>query len=266
MSAASLATSVPAMPMAIPMDACLRAGASFTPSPVIAGTSPHDRRSLTRSCLSRGSVREKTREPPPCMMSLARCSSVMDPWKNSAPVKDLPLTLSPSSKMPTSRAMASAVILLSPVIMMTRMPASWQRWMAERTSGRGGSLIPVRPTKVRPDSTVAYSSMFRSCDGRSSLAGMPFLMAIPSTRRGRTDMSVIRSAMFSRSFAERAWTDPSDRMTLVHRSSSNSAAPFTNRTRSPEALFLQRTDMDLRSRLNSRVASFSNLDWISEEK
>jgi hypothetical protein len=33
MSLASLLTSVPVMPMAIPMSACLRAGASLTPSP-----------------------------------------------------------------------------------------------------------------------------------------------------------------------------------------------------------------------------------------
>ncbi len=38
MSAASLATSVPSLPMATPMSACLRAGASFTPSPVMATT------------------------------------------------------------------------------------------------------------------------------------------------------------------------------------------------------------------------------------
>ena len=39
-SAASLATSVPAMPMAMPMSAVFRAGASFTPSPVTATISP----------------------------------------------------------------------------------------------------------------------------------------------------------------------------------------------------------------------------------
>ena len=40
MSAASLATSVPAIPIAIPMCALLSAGASFTPSPVAATTCP----------------------------------------------------------------------------------------------------------------------------------------------------------------------------------------------------------------------------------
>ena len=40
MSAASLATSVPLMPMAMPMSAFFSAGASFTPSPVMATTCP----------------------------------------------------------------------------------------------------------------------------------------------------------------------------------------------------------------------------------
>ena len=41
MSAASRATSVPALPIAMPMSAALSAGASLTPSPVIATTSLH---------------------------------------------------------------------------------------------------------------------------------------------------------------------------------------------------------------------------------
>mmetsp|Transcript_8199 Transcript_8199/g.20311 ORF Transcript_8199/g.20311 Transcript_8199/m.20311 type:complete len:287 (-) Transcript_8199:1623-2483(-) len=266
MSAASLATSVPEIPMAIPIEACLRAGASLTPSPVMAGTSPHDRRIFTSNCLSRGSVREKTREPPPCMIKRARSSSLMDPWKNSAPVNDFPATLSPSSKIPTSRAMASAVVLLSPVIIMTRTPAFWQHLMADRTSGRGGSLIPVNPTKVSPDSTPAYSSRFNSWEGSSSLGGMLVLMAIPSTRRGRLDMSVMRAVKASRSVADIVLTDPSGRMRLVHRSNKSSAAPLTSSTRSPVALFLHNTDMDLRSRLNSRVASLSKEPWINLPK
>ena len=40
MSAASRETSVPVIPIAMPMSAALRAGASLTPSPVIATTSP----------------------------------------------------------------------------------------------------------------------------------------------------------------------------------------------------------------------------------
>mmetsp|Transcript_21684 Transcript_21684/g.43514 ORF Transcript_21684/g.43514 Transcript_21684/m.43514 type:complete len:209 (-) Transcript_21684:116-742(-) len=187
-SEASFATSVPEIPMAIPIEACLSAGASLTPSPVMAGTSPQDRRSLTRSCLSRGSVRENTRDPPPCMIRCLRFSSLIDPWKNSAPVKERPVISSPSPKIPTSLAIASAVVLLSPVIIMTRIPAAWHRPMAERTSGRGGSLMPANPTNVKSLSTLMYSSRFNSWEGSWETAGMPVLTAIPRVRRGRLDM------------------------------------------------------------------------------
>ena len=40
MSAASLVTSVPVLPIAMPIVASFSAGASFTPSPVIATTAP----------------------------------------------------------------------------------------------------------------------------------------------------------------------------------------------------------------------------------
>jgi len=52
MSLASLATSVPVIPMATPMSASFRAGASFTPSPVIATMWPISRRRRTISCAS----------------------------------------------------------------------------------------------------------------------------------------------------------------------------------------------------------------------
>ena len=47
MSAASLATSVPVMPIATPMSAAFSAGESLTPSPVMAATSP----TLLKDCM-----------------------------------------------------------------------------------------------------------------------------------------------------------------------------------------------------------------------
>jgi hypothetical protein len=47
-----LATSVPAIPMANPTSAFLRAGASFVPSPVTATTSPLSFNPVTRAYLS----------------------------------------------------------------------------------------------------------------------------------------------------------------------------------------------------------------------
>jgi len=52
--------------------------------------------------------------------------------------------------MPILRQIASAVALLSPVIIITRIPASRQSWIAWYTSVRGGSSIPTMPTNVIP--------------------------------------------------------------------------------------------------------------------
>ncbi len=59
-TAASLETSVPVMPIATPMSAVLRAGASFTPSPVMATMWPLRRRISTRRTLSSGATRAMT--------------------------------------------------------------------------------------------------------------------------------------------------------------------------------------------------------------
>ena len=76
------------------------------------------------------------------------------------PRKLLRLTSSLGSKIPTSHAMASAVALLSPVIMNTRMPASRHFRMLPRTSTRAGSLMPHTPNSVR--SLSSASKLFRS--------------------------------------------------------------------------------------------------------
>ena len=60
MSAAPLATSVPAIPIATPMSACFNAGASLTPSPVMATTLPGSCRALTRRSFCSGATRAKT--------------------------------------------------------------------------------------------------------------------------------------------------------------------------------------------------------------
>ena len=60
MSAVSRATSVPLMPIAMPMSARFRAGASFTPSPVIPTTCPLARSASTIRTLCCGDTRAKT--------------------------------------------------------------------------------------------------------------------------------------------------------------------------------------------------------------
>ena len=57
MEAASLLTSVPVIPMATPMSAFLRAGASFTPSPVIETMRPLRCQASTMRILFSGETR-----------------------------------------------------------------------------------------------------------------------------------------------------------------------------------------------------------------
>ena len=63
MSEASLETSVPIIPIATPTSAFLRAGASFTPSPVIAITAPDFLRTDAMRSFCSGVMRAKTEAP-----------------------------------------------------------------------------------------------------------------------------------------------------------------------------------------------------------
>ncbi len=101
-SAVSLVTSVPVMPIATPICAAWSAGASFTPSPVIATTWPCCCNLSTMRCLCSGATRAKTET-----LSSAASNSSSLRCATSPPVIASP----PSSKMPTSRAMAAPVIL-----------------------------------------------------------------------------------------------------------------------------------------------------------
>ena len=148
MWAAPLATSVPDFPMAQPMSAAFRAGASFTPSPVMATTCPRFCQARTIRSLCSGVTRAKTENFP---MS---CSSMSWGMKSSSP----PVTASsPSRQMSSCFAMARAVERWSPVIITGRMPARRQRATAFAASGRGGSIMPNRPRKVSSRSVCSGS-------------------------------------------------------------------------------------------------------------
>ena len=79
--AASLAASVPLRPIAMPISACFNDGASLTPSPVIATTSPLACKARTMRSLCSGLVRAKT---------LTSCANLRSPSSDtpssSAPV------------------------------------------------------------------------------------------------------------------------------------------------------------------------------------
>ena len=100
MSAACLETSVPVMPMATPISANLSAGASFTPSPVIATIAPSCRRAFTTRSLCSGLTRAYTDTS-----RTVRRNASSDIFSIS-----LPATTRLSVEIPSSVAMTAAVI------------------------------------------------------------------------------------------------------------------------------------------------------------
>ena len=108
---AFFATCVP-VPMAIPMSAALIAGASLTPSPVMATTSPFLRRVSTINTLWSGATRPTT---PMLSMRSSRSDSLIA-------ASSEPRMASPG--IPNCLATAAPVTTSSPVTMRTRMLAS----------------------------------------------------------------------------------------------------------------------------------------------
>ena len=194
-SAASRATSVPDFPIATPMFASCSAGASFTPSPVIATTWPRRRSATAMRSLSSGETRATT---------TPSWSTISPSAWSSAGRSALVRTGSPSRRSPTSVAMAAAVSGWSPVIMARRTWARRQASTASCTSGRGGSSMPTRPSRVSPCSASASVSTGPGVASRRATA---------STRRPRlviADTSALAAA------------------TSTQRGSTASGAPFTS--------------------------------------
>ena len=123
------------------------------------------------------------------------------------------MTLSPSRRMPMSAAMADAVSMWSPVIMMGRMPAPMQTLTASFTSALGGSIMPTKPTKVRP-----FSS--------SPCSREPSFTATPRTRSAFFAIREFAFLISSTSFSVMGRTS-SPTITLVQRGRSMSGAPLT---------------------------------------
>ena len=146
---ASRATSVPPLPMATPMSAAFSAGASFTPSPVMATNCPCGCSACTMRIFCAGSTRAYTRTPSTRAFSVASSSSL-----SSAPVMACAAS---SGTMPRRRAIASAVAGWSPVIITGRMPALMQSRTAVAASSRGGSIMPIRPISARSLSMASTS-------------------------------------------------------------------------------------------------------------
>mmetsp|Transcript_17568 Transcript_17568/g.24575 ORF Transcript_17568/g.24575 Transcript_17568/m.24575 type:complete len:245 (-) Transcript_17568:423-1157(-) len=186
----------------------------------------------------------------------------------SDPRNDFREISSPSSKRPISIPIASAVAFVSPVIIMTRIPASRHLSIDSLTSGRGGSLIPTRPKKTISFSYFTYSSggtLRRSCASPSisplriffKASGMSVFIASASTRRGVEAISLFSSRIRSTSALFNLVSVPSSRSMRLHRVTTISGAPFTRRTFSSEPSKRARTLIDLRVLSNSSTAIFS---------
>ena len=137
---------------------------------------------------------------------------------SSAPV----MTPSPSSRrMPTRRAIVSAVRGWSPVIMTGRMPAWRHSATASSASGRGGSIMPTMPMRVRPASAVSGSRGW----GTSSQTRI-------AKPRVRSPSAAMRPETSSTSLASIAWV-PAPLDISVQRSTRTSIAPLVNDTTRP---------------------------------
>mmetsp|Transcript_8630 Transcript_8630/g.14645 ORF Transcript_8630/g.14645 Transcript_8630/m.14645 type:complete len:278 (-) Transcript_8630:1160-1993(-) len=211
MSDASFATSVPHMPMDRPTLAVRSAGASFVPSPVTATISPCCRNLLTRRSLSVGEARASTSSRG---SSASNCSSLMA--RKSSPSSATPSSL----RIPHSRAMCDAVLMLSPVHMRTRMPAFLHSSTASGTSARTGSRIPTRPT-----STKSCSRSLCFHPSRSSLCTSPY--ARHNVRKPDAAMSETAVSMAALSSSVMGTMLPSADIIRRQNSSTFSGAPFS---------------------------------------
>mmetsp|Transcript_6400 Transcript_6400/g.5709 ORF Transcript_6400/g.5709 Transcript_6400/m.5709 type:complete len:216 (-) Transcript_6400:1761-2408(-) len=176
MSEASLATSVPEIPMAKPTSAFLRAGASLVPSPVTATTLLFSLRPVTSMYLSSGVDLASTFN---CFITVLKAalfpiSSRMRPvllWSSSFlrppqislncfPSMQAYSFLSLGSKIPASRAMALAVSNWSPVTILMLIPANWHLSTDPTISFLRGSIKAKIAIMVMLDSKTVLSYSF----------------------------------------------------------------------------------------------------------
>ena len=152
MVAASRATSVPLRPMATPMSARRSAGASLTPSPVIATTWPSCAQRVGDAQLGLRELRGRRRAPRPGRADAS--SSASDSASSSRAVDDRG-----RRAMPTRRAISAGG---APVVAGDDVDADagahGTRRRRRRTSGRGGSSSPTRPSSVRPGPSASSRS------------------------------------------------------------------------------------------------------------
>ena len=131
MSLASLVISEPE-PMAIPISACFIAGASLTPSPVTATTAPVIFKASTTFSFTDG-----------VLLAITPIDSIFS-FNTSIGMASISSAITTSSDeviIPVSIAIAAAVTGLSPVIILTSIPAFLHAATDDATSFLTGSAI-----------------------------------------------------------------------------------------------------------------------------
>mmetsp|Transcript_3636 Transcript_3636/g.5952 ORF Transcript_3636/g.5952 Transcript_3636/m.5952 type:complete len:231 (+) Transcript_3636:1027-1719(+) len=177
MSAAARAASV-APATAMPTSPFFKAGASFTPSPVMPHMYPFRRSASTRMNLCSGNTCAK----PLHSMICAAISSMLSGSSPSGPMSGRPSQPRMLSPMPSCRAVSRAMAAWSPVIIFTSTPYSRARSIVRLVSGRGGSRKVSTPRNCqRPPWSVratASERMPRSASSstlKSTASSMRFL-------------------------------------------------------------------------------------------
>ena len=107
------------------------------------------------------------------------------------------------SIMPSSFAIATAVSLWSPVIITVRIPASLHSSIAGLTSGRTGSIIPVKPTKHK---SFSIFSGFSSSEPSTAGIVSQDLVAAESTLRALPAISLFASKISLRTWSVRGFS------------------------------------------------------------
>mmetsp|Transcript_51443 Transcript_51443/g.121872 ORF Transcript_51443/g.121872 Transcript_51443/m.121872 type:complete len:462 (-) Transcript_51443:913-2298(-) len=229
MSAAFLATCVPALPMAKPTSARFSAGASLVPSPVTATVCGFEILDcwipVTRVSLSSGDDRASTRKSIQILSNssmLISSSGRTTLSRNCAPVITWPSSIS-SPRIPHFLAIAAAVRALSPVTIRTTIPASLHARIAPGTSGRTGSSRPRTARRMRSSS--------RSL-GSSSPAAISRYATV-SVRRPSSAIFPIASSNRARAPASIAVASPPGCAMREQSSSTTSDAPLVYTRRAP---------------------------------
>mmetsp|Transcript_17820 Transcript_17820/g.40376 ORF Transcript_17820/g.40376 Transcript_17820/m.40376 type:complete len:279 (-) Transcript_17820:1741-2577(-) len=231
MSEAFLATSVPWTPIANPTSAFFSAGASFVPSPVTATVCetpillawmPE-----TSRCLSSGVDLPMTLSFGQTLSNSCWSSTSPGATRSRKVFPSMTLPSSSLSMMPHFLAMAAAVFMLSPVTILTIIPASLHRLIARGTSSRTGSSMPTSPIIVR----------FFSASSTSSISTLTSLTARQIVRRASSANWLMTASTSFLALSLIGSTLPSMLYLFVHSSTTISAAPLQKTRYFPGPIF-----------------------------